>query len=65
MKTLTNALPQSLYPEHFALPRNQKLVGRWQHGIETTSGRAQWKLHVTLAHSSLPVLARVNHSQQP
>ena len=56
MKMLTNIRPRSQYREHFAVPRNPKLVGQWQRGIETMSGTAQWKLHLTLAHSPAPAL---------
>jgi hypothetical protein len=61
MKTLTNIRPRSDHPEHFAVPRKPKLVGQWQRGIETMSGHAQWKLHLTFAHSATPALATVNH----
>jgi hypothetical protein len=54
-----------LHPEHFAVSRNPKLVGQWQHGIETISGHGQWKLHLTLAHSPSPAFATVNYCQQP
>jgi hypothetical protein len=65
MKTLTKPRPRFLYREHFAVSRNPKLVGQWQHGIETISGQAQWKLHLTFAHSPSPALATVNHYKQP
>jgi hypothetical protein len=65
MKTLTNIRPQQHHREHFAVPRNPKLVGQWQHGIETIAGYAQWKLHLTLAHSPSPAFATVNYCQQP
>ena len=64
MKTLTNIGPRSDHEEHFAVPRNPKLVGQWQRGIETMSGQVQWKLHLTLAHSSSPALTTVNHYKQ-
>jgi hypothetical protein len=64
MKTLTNICPLSDHREHFAVPRRPKLVGQWKHGIETMAGQAQWKLHLTLAHSASPALATVNHRQQ-
>ena len=65
MKTLTKPRSRFLYREHFAVSRNPKLVGQWQHGIETISGHLQWKLHLTLAHSPSPAFATVNHCQQP
>jgi hypothetical protein len=64
MKALTNLCPRS-DREHFAVPRNPKLVGQWQRGIETISGHLQWKLHLTLAHSPSPAFATVNHCEQP
>ena len=65
MKTLINIRFLSHQREHFAVPRNPKLVGQWQRGIETTSGQTQWKLHLTLAHSPSPAFATVNHGPQP
>ena len=38
MKTLTKPRPRFLYREHFAVPHDPKLIGQWQHGIETISG---------------------------
>ena len=61
MKTLTDDSFSILHGEHFAVPRRPKLVGQWQHGIETISGHAQWKLHLTLAHPPSPAFATVNH----
>ena len=61
MKALTNLCPRWVHREHFAVPSNPKLVGQWQHGIETISGQAQWKLHLALAHSPSPALVTVNH----
>ena len=57
MKTLSRPRPRFLHREHFAVSRNPKLVGQWQHGIETISGYVQWKLHLTLAHSPSPRVA--------
>jgi hypothetical protein len=54
MKTLTNIRPRSHHSEHSAAPRNPKLVGQWQRGIETIPGHAQWKLHLTFARSPSP-----------
>jgi len=65
MKALTNLCPRSGYREHFAVPRNPKLVGQWQRRIETISGQAQWKLHLTLAHSPSLDFATANHYEQP
>jgi len=65
MKALTNLCPRSDHREHFAVSRNPKLVGQWQPGIEMMSGQAQWKLHLTLAHSPSPALAIVNLCKQP
>jgi hypothetical protein len=65
METLTKPRFRFLYQEHFAVSRNPKLVGQWQHGIETISGYAQWKLHLTLAHSRSPAFATINHCEQP
>jgi len=65
MKTLTKPRSRFLYREHFAVSRNPKLVGQWQHGIETISGHLQWKLHLTLAHSPSPAFATINHCEQP
>jgi hypothetical protein len=64
MKALTN-LCRSGHREHFAVPRNPKLVGQLQRGIETISGQAQWKLHLTLAHSPSLDFATANHYEQP
>jgi hypothetical protein len=64
MKALTNLCPRSDHREHFAVPRNPKLVGQWQRGIETISGQAQWKLHLTLAHSPSLAFATANHYEQ-
>jgi hypothetical protein len=61
MKPLINLCPGFDDREHFAVPRNPKLVGQWQRRIETISGQAQWKLHLTLAHSPSSALATVNH----
>jgi hypothetical protein len=63
MKALTNLCPRSDHREHFAVPRNPKLVGHWQRGLETIAGHAQWKLHLTFAHSPSPDSATVNHCQ--
>jgi hypothetical protein len=60
MKKLTNIRPQRHHREHFAVPRNPKLVGQWQRGIEKMSGQARWKLHLTFAHSPTPALPTVN-----
>ena len=38
MKTLTKPRSRFLHREHFAVSRNPKLVGQWQHGIETIVG---------------------------
>jgi len=65
MKMLTNIRPRSQYREHFAVPCNPKLVGQWQRGIEAMSGTAQWKLHLTLAHSPAPALPTVNPVIRP
>ena len=54
MKTLTNIRPRADHSEHFAVPRKPALVGQWQRGIETMSGHAQWKLHLTFACSPSP-----------
>jgi hypothetical protein len=64
MKALINLCPRPDYREHFAVPRNPKLVGQWQRGIETISGQAQWKLHLTLAHSPSLAFATANHHEQ-
>jgi len=61
MKALTNLSFRADLREHFAVPRNPKLVGQWQRGFETLSGPTQWKLHLTLAHSPSSALATVNH----
>jgi hypothetical protein len=61
MKTLTEPHGRFLQRGHFAVSRNPKVVGQWQHGIETMSGYAQWKLHLTLAHSLSPAFVTVNH----
>jgi hypothetical protein len=63
-KEITKA-PRFLQREHFAVSRNPKLVGQWQHGIETISGHVQWKLHLTLAHLPSAAFATINHCQQP
>ena len=65
MKTFTKIRPRSYHYRHFAVPRKPKLVGQWQRGIETISGHAQWKLHLTFAHSPSPAFATVNHYKQP
>ena len=65
MKTLTKPRFRFLHREHFAVPRKPKLVGEWQHGIETISGQLQWKLDLTLAHSPSLAFATVNYCQQP
>ena len=65
MKTLTEPHSRFLYPERFAVSRNPKVVGQWQHGIETMSGHAQCKLHLTFAPSPPPTFATVNHYKQP
>jgi hypothetical protein len=65
MKTLTNICRQSVPEEHFAIPRNRELLGQWQRGIETMSGPAQWKLHLTLAHSLSAGFATINRDKQP
>jgi len=65
METLTEPRSRFLHLEHFAVSGNSKLVGEWQHGIETISGKLQWKLHLTLAHSPSPAFATVNYCQQP
>ena len=65
MKALTNLCPRSDDREHFAVPHNPKLVGQWQGGIETIPGQAQWKLHLTLAHSPSLAFATANHYEQP
>ena len=65
MKTLTNIRPRSDHPGHFAVPRKPKLVGQLQHGIETMSGHAQWKLHLTFAPSPPPPFATINHYKHP
>ena len=44
MKTLTKPRSRFLYREHFAVSRNPKLVGQWQHGIETISGHAAMEI---------------------
>ena len=54
METLTKHPFSILHLEHFAVPGNPKLVGQWQRGLETMSGQAQWKLHLTFAHSPSP-----------
>jgi hypothetical protein len=53
MKTLTSIRSQWHHREHFAVPRHPNLVGQWRRGIETMSGQAQWKLHLTFAHSTI------------
>jgi hypothetical protein len=65
MKTLIKPRSRFLHQEHFAVSLNPKLIGQWQHGIETRSGQAQWKLHLTLAHSPSAAFATVNYRQQP
>jgi hypothetical protein len=65
MKALTNLCPRSDHREYLAVPRNPKLVGQWQRGIETISGQAQWKLHLTLAHYPSASFATANHYEQP
>jgi hypothetical protein len=65
MKTLTDIRSRSYPRKRFAVSRNPKLVGQWQHGIETIAGHAQWKLHLTLAHSPSSTFATVNYCQQP
>ena len=65
MKALTNLSARSGHRDRFAVPRNLKLVGQWQRGIETILGQAQWKLHLTLARSPSPAFATVNHCKQP
>jgi hypothetical protein len=65
MKALTNIDSRSAQREDFAVSRHPKLVCQWQLGIETMSGQAQWKLHLTLAHSPSPAVATINHYQQP
>ena len=64
MKTLTDPRPHYFCAQHFTVSRNPKLVASWQNGIETMSGYAQRKLHLTLAHSPSPGIARVNYSHQ-
>ena len=65
MKTFTTIRPWSYHYRHFAVSGQPRLVGQWQHGIETISGHAQWKLHLTFAHSPSPAFATVNHCKQP
>ena len=65
METFTKPRSRFLHLGHFAVSCNPKLVGQWQHGIETISGHVQWKLHVTLAHSPSQSFATVNQWQQP
>jgi hypothetical protein len=65
MKTLTKPRTRFLHQEHFAVPRKPKLVGQWQRGIETMSGHAQCKLHLTFPPSPPPTFATVNHYKQP
>jgi hypothetical protein len=61
MKALTNLCPRSDHREHFAVPRNPKLLAQWQRGFETLSGPTQWKLHLTLAHYPSATFATANH----
>ena len=64
MKTLTDIAPRSHNREHLFILSSPKFVGRWQCGLETMPGQAQWKLHLTFAHSPSPALATVNHDKQ-
>jgi hypothetical protein len=64
MKTFTTIRPWSYHYRHFAVPGQPRLAGQWRHGIETISGYAQWKLHLTFAPSPSPALATVNHHKQ-
>ena len=65
MNTLTDISDRTRHREAFAIPHNPKLVAQWQRGLETTGRHAQWKLHLTLAHSPSPDFATINHGQQP
>jgi hypothetical protein len=65
MKTLTNIYPPSYDHGVFAIAHHPKLVAQWQRGLEVTGRNAQWKLHLTLAHSPSSAFATLNHCQQP